>query len=263
MSAIRKLAWPGFATLVALAILMSLGFWQLGRMVMKRNQISALESAMSSSGVSLNDLVRKVGRPVVAPVGGRTGGQVADLTELTRVTVEGVFLPVRGVPVRATLPATRGAPASGIGFFWMAPLMLDSGEILFVNRGFVPSGGDWKAPAIAAPEGPQRLHGLARVPEKPGTFTPPDNPARAEYFSRDPAAMARAAGVPADKVLDMFVDAERQPGSLAPPIGVDAREMIARIPNNHLQYAVTWFGLAASLLGVFAFFARARLRGSA
>ncbi len=47
-----------------------------------------------------------------------------------------------------------------------------------------------------------------------------------------------------------------------PPVGVEAREMIARIPNNHLQYAVTWFGLALTLVGVYAAFALTRLRGT-
>jgi surfeit locus 1 family protein len=165
--------------------------------------------------------------------------------------------------VRATLPSGKGAAVSGIGFFWMTPLETPTGQIVFINRGFVPSGGDWKAPAIATPEGAQEVIGLMRAPERQRLFVPADNPAKGDYFSRDPQGLARAVGLDGAKVAPFFLDAERMPDSLVPPIGVDAREMIARIPNNHLQYAVTWFGFALTLLGVFGFFARARLKETA
>jgi surfeit locus 1 family protein len=99
-----------------------------------------------------------------------------------------------------------------------------------------------------------------RLPERSQMFTPPDNPAKGEYFSRDPQLMAKAVGLDPAAVGNFFIDSERQPGNVTPPVGIDPREMIARIPNNHLQYAVTWFAFALTLLGVFGFFARGRLR---
>ncbi|MGL4242199.1 MAG: SURF1 family protein [Beijerinckiaceae bacterium] len=260
MSAFRKLLWPGVATAVALAILLSLGTWQMFRRLEKGDMLAALNNAITARPTALDaDLLKRI---QIWPAGHSElahGG----VPELTRVSVSGSFLPARSVPVRATLPATKGAPVSGIGFFWMTPLQLADGSIVFINRGFVPSGGDWKPPAVPTPEGERSVSGLLRLPERGRAFTPADNPAKGEYFSRDPGLMAAAAGLPADKVANLFIDAERTPGSVTPPVGVDPREMIARIPNNHLQYAVTWFGLAATLIGVFAFFARSRLRETA
>jgi surfeit locus 1 family protein len=260
VSAIRKLFWPGLATLIAFCILVSLGIWQLNRLFEKEAQFSALRHAITSPPQVLDGaeaLKVKVHDAGLSNIG------YGEIAELSRMRITGVFLPVRSVPVRATLPATAGSPIGGIGFFWMTPLQLDNGVVVFVNRGFVTAGGDWKAPAISTPEGPQEIVGLMRKPEFPRTFTPADNSAKGEYFSRDPAAMARAVGLPSERVATFFIDQERTPGALTPPVGVDPREMIARIPNNHLQYAVTWFAFAMTLLGVFGFFARARLKESA
>jgi surfeit locus 1 family protein len=260
VSAVRKLLWPGLATLIALGILLSLGFWQLMRLQEKTSVLARLEDA---TGAVPKDLQRDFGsvRDVILLPASRSDNPA--LTELTRVSVTGTFLPSRSVPVRATLPATKGAPISGIGFFWMTPLQLSNGEVIFINRGFAASGGDWKPPAIPTPDGQQTIVGLIRLVEKARAFVPADNPAKGEYFSRDPVAMAKAVGIEEPRVAPFFIDAERQPGSLTPPVGVDAREMIARIPNNHLQYAVTWFAFAATLIGVFGFFARARLKETA
>ncbi len=253
----RKLLWPGVAAAIAFVILLSLGFWQLGRLQQKAAQLEALRSSMTSAATPLDpQLLRRVSihEAGLPSVGG------TEFAELTRVSITGTYLPARSVPVRATLPATKGAQTSGIGFFWMTPLLVDGDTVVFINRGFVPSGGDWRPPAVPTPEGQQTIVGLMRAPENPRTFTPADNPAKGEYFSRQPQLMGRAVGVDPAKVANFFIDAERGTGEVRPPVGVDAREMIARIPNNHLQYAVTWFAFAATLVGVFGFFARARLK---
>jgi surfeit locus 1 family protein len=259
VSAVRKLMWPGLATLIALAILLSLGTWQLRRLGEKEAQLESLRVAITGAALPLDgrDLLAVSIRAAGLPTIGNT-----EIAELARIRLTGRYIPARSVPVRATLPATKGAPVSGIGFFWMTPLETPSGQIVFVNRGFVPSGGDWKAPAVRTPEGIQEIAGLMRQAETPRPFVPADDPTKGEYFTRDPKAMARWIGLDPAKVANLFIDAERTPGSLTPPVGVDPREMIARIPNNHLQYAVTWFGFAVTLIGVFGFFARARLRES-
>jgi surfeit locus 1 family protein len=257
VSSFRKLLGPGLATLVALVILLSLGVWQLNRRAEKEAILSALAQAMTAAP---RNLVVLAPDAVHVRAAGNGSSNEGELAELTRVQVSGTYLPARSVPVRATLPATKGGLTSGIGFFWMTPLQLEGGTIVFINRGFVPSGGDFKAPAIPTPEGQRNITGLIRRPEFRQMFTPPDNAAKGEYFSRDPRLMALAVGLAPEKVVNFFVDAERLPENATPPVGVDPREMIARIPNNHLQYAVTWFGFALTLLGVFGFFARARLR---
>ncbi len=260
MSRWRSLLWPAVASAVALAILLSLGFWQLQRRGEKEAVLSALERGIGASALQLSPPDAR--RLRVLPPGSSASPQA--LAELARVEVSGVFLDSPGVPVRATLPSnTRGAVTGGIGFFWMAPLRLDDGTILFVNRGFVPSGADFRPPAIRRPEGRQTIVGLLRASEERRMFTPADIPERREFFVRDPATMARALALDPAMVAPFFIDAERASATDAtPPVGVEAREMIARIPNNHLQYAVTWFGLALTLVGVFLAFAVTRLRGA-
>ncbi len=260
MKCLRPILWLTLATLAALAILLALGTWQLLRKIEKEQILAALERSITQTPIRLENADLAALR--VWPTGFRIdtpGG----LRELTRVTIRGSFIPARSIPVRATLPAPRNARAlGGLGFFWMTPLQIENGPVIFINRGFVPVGADYKAPAVETPEGPQTITGLLRVPEKAQTFTPTDNPAKGEYFIREPKVMAAAVSL--KEVADFFIDAERTGrDGLTPPVGIDAREMIARIPNNHLQYAVTWYGFAIVLVVIFGFFARTRLKQAA
>jgi surfeit locus 1 family protein len=261
MSAFRKLFWPSFATLIALGILLSLGAWQLRRMHEKAAQLDQLRHATTGAAKPLDgqDLLAISIHGAGFPSIGYT-----ELAELSRVSLSGVYMAASSVAVRVTLPATKDSPISGIGFFLMSPLRTTDGTIVFVNRGFASAAGpNWTPPPMRTPAGQQTVVGLVRKPEKRSWFMPADDWAKGEYFARDPQLLAQAMVLPAGKVATFFIDAERQAGDLTPPVGVDPREMIRRIPNNHLQYAVTWFGLALTLVGVFAFFARARLRETA
>ena len=136
------------------------------------------------------------------------------------------------------------------GYFVYTPLKLAGGEYVFVNRGFVPEG---RLGEIKPASGPATVSGFLRAAEARGSFTPADLPANREFYTRDPAAIAASLGLGA--AAPFYLEAERQGDGLTPPAGVDARELIARIPDNHLSYALTWFGLALTLIGVFAAFA--------
>jgi surfeit locus 1 family protein len=92
------------------------------------------------------------------------------------------------------------------------------------------------------------VDGFLRVPEGRNSFTPADLPAKREFYTRDPAAIAAALGLPP---APFYLEARREGDGLTAPAGVDVRELIERIPDNHLSYALTWFGLAATLIGVF------------
>ncbi|MEO1748913.1 MAG: SURF1 family cytochrome oxidase biogenesis protein, partial [Pseudomonadota bacterium] len=152
------------------------------------------------------------------------------------------------------------------GYYLYTPLALEEPErtIVLVNRGFVPF--DLKEP-VDRPEtlneGQVTITGLARqrLNEKP-SWAVPDNDIEANiYYWKDIDAMAAQASL-TDTVTPFFIDegSPRSPGNLGdwPVSGVT----LINLPNNHLQYAVTWYGLALTLIGVVAFFIRARLRGS-
>ena len=91
-----------------------------------------------------------------------------------------------------------------------------------------------------------------------GMFVPEPDPARGEWFNRDIAGIAAARGLGA--VAPYLIEADAVPGQTTWPRGGQLR---VDLPNNHLQYAFTWFGLAACLIGVFSVFAWRRLHDSA
>jgi surfeit locus 1 family protein len=104
--------------------------------------------------------------------------------------------------------------------------------------------------------GPVDIVGVMRWPETPGLFTPPGDPAKNLWFARDPAAMAAAKGVGA--VAPFYVEQESPsvPGGL-PQVG----KLQPSLPNNHLGYALTWYGLALVLVVGFGIWAAGRRRG--
>jgi surfeit locus 1 family protein len=134
----------------------------------------------------------------------------------------------------------------GQGYWVFTPARFASGEILMVNRGFVPDGK--QAPA-ARPDGliggPVDMIGVLRWPEQPGLFTPAGDAARNIWFARDSSAMAAAKGLSA---APFYLELE----SPEPPGGLPrAGRLLPSLPNNHLGYALTWLGLAAVLVGVY------------
>jgi surfeit locus 1 family protein len=238
----RSLAVPSLAALVALAILVTLGTWQLQRKVWKEDLIAQIDArAYSEPGAIL-------------PTSGWSDWHQAQ-DEFRKVRVEGIFLHQFETPVYGLAPGQRGAPVQG--FFLMTPLRLADGAILMVNRGFVPT--ELRDPASrpeSQPVGPATVSGLVRAPEERNFFTPADDPARKTWFARDPEAIARANGL--DRVAPFYVEADATGNPGGWPKGGQTR---LSLPNNHLQYAFTWFGIALTLVGVYGAFAWRRLRG--
>ena len=147
----------------------------------------------------------------------------------------------------------------GPGVFVFTPARLGSGETVVVNRGYVadqtPTGAT-KRPAPA--QGPVEITGVLRWPEPKGwELTTPYDKGAQLWFVRDQSAMAKEYGW--QQVAPFYIEREaQQPADGLPPPG----PLKANLPNNHLQYAVTWYGLAAVLLGVFGFWVRGRQRSA-
>jgi surfeit locus 1 family protein len=122
--------------------------------------------------------------------------------------------------------------------------------MVLVNRGFVPF--DRKDPETRAQgqvAGEAAVKGLARNPlaEKPSSLVPDNDPGKNVFYWKDLAAMAERAAVPRERLVPFFIDADAAPNPGGFPIG---GVTLIDFPNNHLQYAVTWYGLAAALLAV-------------
>jgi surfeit locus 1 family protein len=145
----------------------------------------------------------------------------------------------------------------GPGYLVLAPLILPDGAAVIVNRGFVPSAA--KDPAAhPPPPGETTVTGLMREPEPRNLFTPADQPDRNLWFTRDPGAIAAHFGL--SRAAPFSIDADYSGDPSALPRGGTT---VIAFPNNHLAYALTWFGLAAALAGVFGAWAWTRLKHGA
>ena len=235
---LRSLFLPGLFAIAAFAVLIGLGIWQVERLHWKEDLLARVSTRIAQSP---------------APLPPPSDWRDLDLAawEYRPVEVTGHFRHELEARVYALLTEPHG-PFSGPGYWIVTPFQVEgTPATVLVNRGFVPLEGAHEA---ARPEGTVTLRGLIRAPEDENLFTPDDEPEKRLFYSRDPAAIAPHLGV-----LDaapFTIDAtETAPGSL-PQAGETRRDF----PNRHLEYALTWFGLAGALLVVFAAFTLTRLR---
>jgi len=218
----------GILVLVALGVLVSLGTWQVERLRWKEALLARITSQLAEPPVPLStaEAALAAGEPI----------------EYRPVTVTGTFLHDRERHFFATYQGQSG-------FYIYTPLTLDDGRALFVNRGFVPyERKDAASRAQGQVGGEVTVTGLARerLEGKPSWVVPENEPAKNVFFWKDLGAMATSAGV-TQSVLPFFLDAGTAPNPGGLPIG--GVTMVA-LPNSHLQYAVTWYGLALALVGV-------------
>jgi surfeit locus 1 family protein len=235
-SLVSILLWPSLFTAIGLAILIALGVWQLHRLAWKEALIAAVSSRVDAP-------------PVEAPPESAWPQLNPKQYEYRHVRIAGTYDFDHQALVFRPLEAPRGR-YGGLGYLVMTPLRLANGATVIVNRGFIPS--DRKdAESVQAQDGaPVTVVGLMRSPEPRNWFTPSDDPAKGDWFTRDPAAIAAALKLA--RVAPFTIDADAGPDPAALPEG---GETILAFPNNHLSYALTWFGMALALAGVFSAFA--------
>lgn len=225
----RSVAIATVATAIALAILIGLGLWQLDRLTWKQALIATLQDRLSAS-------------PVDLPPAAAWANLIQDDAEFRRVKLRVDFLDLPPASVYAGAPALRGDIKSP-GYFVFVPARLPGGEILVVNTGWVPPDRQFRHPG-----GSHEITGYLRWPEQPGLFVTDHDSSGATWFVRDHRAMARTRGW--GEVAPFYVDLEAPvpEGGLPRP-----GPLTVNLRNNHLGYAWTWFGLAGTLIGVFAF----------
>jgi len=218
--------------LAALAVLIGLGTWQLERKAWKEGLIASLTERLSA-------------RPVALPPPAEWPRLAAKEDEFLRVAVTAVLENDKEGLVYTGGSTLRDA-TGGPGYWVFTPARLADGNHVMVNRGFVPEGRQNPATRQEGQiVGPVDLVGVLRSPELPGIFTPAADPAHNIWFARDPAAIAAAKDVGA---APFYLEIE----SPEPPGGFPhAGRLQPNLPNNHLQYAVTWFGLAAVFAGAY------------
>ncbi|HJR57731.1 MAG TPA: SURF1 family protein [Rhizomicrobium sp.] len=223
---LRFRPYPGatIATVIALVILCGLGSWQLDRLQWKLALIETVNTNRKAPTLTLDQILALPG----------------DAAQYRRVTLTGRF--DHGKEAYAF---TTSAGGEGV-YHVLTPLRLDDGRVFLIDRGAVPERHlDPTSRAAGNPQGLVRITGVWRTPDPPGAFTPPPDRVRHIWYARDVAGIAAANGLKLAAPVVIDADATPNPGGW--PRG---GQTVVEFRNQHLSYAVTWFGLAACLLGV-------------
>lgn len=238
----RRFPWVLLAFAVpALTVLILLGNWQVQRLTWKENLLATIDARLAAAPVPAGEIARLI-------------ADGADI-RYRPATATGTFDHAHEQHFFAT---HRGAS----GYYVYTPLVMADDRMLLVNRGFVPF--DLKDPATRAEgqtAGPVTITGLARerLAEKPSFIVPDNDVAGNIYYWKDWSAMVSQIGHDADAVLPFFLDADEAANPGGWPVGGVTR---IDLPNNHLQYALTWYGLAIVLVVVTSLFVWRRMRSS-
>jgi len=202
----RRMIAPLVFGLAGTAILLGLGFWQLQRLAWKSEILDRIEARLAAE-------------PVPVPA---SPTQAAD--QYLRVRASGR---IGG----EELHVYTSAPPRGVGYRVIVGFDLGDGRRILLDRGFVPID-EKDAPRL---EGPITVEGALLWPQETDSFTNAPDRARNIWFARDVDLMAEALGTAPVLLVAAASDDPAAPMPL--PVTVN-------IPNDHLQYAITWFGLA-------------------
>jgi surfeit locus 1 family protein len=217
VSRARRLLFAGIMVPVILALL-ALGVWQVQRRAWKLALIAQVE--------------RRLAAAPIAPPPPAAWPHVGPDDIYTRIRAHGTYRAGADTYVQASTDL-------GPGYWVLTPMAADGGFTLLVDRGFVPQDMRGRAPAPATT--PVDVTGLLRVSELRGGFLRSNDPAADRWYSRDVGAIAAKRGLGA--VAPYFIDADASTSPGWPRGGLT----VVRFPNNHLQYALTWFAMAALL----------------
>jgi cytochrome oxidase assembly protein ShyY1 len=242
---VRRVAFVLF-TFGMVAVLIGLGVWQLQRRAEKHALITALDERLAVA-------------PAALPPASAWASLTPDKDEFRRVAFTASYAPLPDAMVYSSGSAVRD-DISGPGAWAFLPARLASGETVAVNAGFVQNTMQDRAEQDRATRRlvtgqPVTLTGYLRFPERPGMFTPGENAGKRLWFARDVPSMARALGW--GPIAPFYIDLEAPlPDGGVPKPG----PLHVHLKDDHLQYAITWFGLATVMTIAFGFWLRTQRR---
>ncbi|MFX0544909.1 SURF1 family protein [Roseovarius sp. S1116L3] len=205
----RRLLVPLLIGVIGTGILIGLGTWQVQRLAWKEGILATIDARLAAAPADL------------------PAEPDAEADKYMPVAVEGTLMP-------AELHVLVGAKDLGAGYR-LIQAFETGGRRIMVDRGLVPL----EAKDAQREGGRARLIGNLHWPEEVDSYTPAPDEGRGIWFARDVPAMAKALGT--EPVLLVVRRQEAGPGGEITALPVDT----AAISNNHLQYAITWFSLAA------------------
>jgi surfeit locus 1 family protein len=233
----RRRMWPLIAaSAIAIVFLCVLGTWQVQRLSWKNSLIATIDARLKENPISLSEALAR-----------RSRGETIDYLV---VSASGQFM--NAPEIRKLTTHARGP-----GFSILAPFLSSDGVVVLVDRGTIPE-------ALADPASrPETLPGqvtgyLLKHDGGQGLFDGENNPDRNQWYWWDVPAMLGTVTIPPEaKVMDMILHRIPDQTEATPPIAPPAKSSLR---NNHLGYAITWFGLAGALAAVAAAFVISRLK---
>ena len=229
MSSARRLLVPGLTTLAMLCLLIGLGNWQVRRLAWKTNLLDQIAQAENQPAVPLP----------------------ADPSPFAKVKIAGVLRGDLAALYASEVQTIRSGPQ--IGAQLIEPLQQPGGEIVLVDLGWVPTGLEYRLPVIS---GPAVVEGFVHPAEQPGWMAAKDDSASRHFYTLDPPVIGAALGL---THVAPFTLVAMGPKPSTPGAPIPAQHL-PRPPNDHLSYAVTWYGLALTLLVIFAVYVRKVLK---
>lgn len=221
----RPLFWPTFFSIPALIILIMLGSWQVQRLMWKTDLIAQFTARSSAAPISLTQI-----------------NPDRTQAEFQRVRLVGRFNHDQEIFLVGRTYEGNG------GFHVVTPFEDKSGTQLLINRGWVSEAyrPQEQRPFSVEP-GEVSFEGIIRLPQRKGYFVPENEPDAGFWFTLKPDEIAAFWQLDEVKTA-YYVDAVRGSEVITLPI---AAEVKIDVPNAHFNYAMTWFGLALSLIGVY------------
>jgi surfeit locus 1 family protein len=223
--AIRRLLLPAAMTAVMLAILVGLGIWQVHRLHWKQGILADIDRAEAAAPIALG----------------------ANPPPFAKVRATGHLAPDLHARYGAEVRDTPGGPRMGAQAIDV--LDRDAAAPVLVLRGWVPDG---VTPDI--PAGPIAIDGFVRRPDHAGLLSASDDRSGRRFYTLDPAVIGAALGLPSVAPYTLVALGTPHLGDYPQPATA-----LPRPPNDHFVYALTWFGLAGSLVGIFIAYARRTL----
>jgi surfeit locus 1 family protein len=227
---LHRVKSAAIATFIVFWLLIALGVWQIYRLHWKEGILAAIHTA-------------EISPPIPLP---------ANPGRFQKVVMTGHWISGKAALYGDEVHDTPSGPVEG-GQLVM-PFMRDSGGAILVDVGWVPARTPSPAPE---PAGDVSVIGYVHKPEAPGWFAAADQPGLGLYYTLNPKKIAAAMGIPTVAPFALIeMGPMPPPGSSLP----QPAQGLPRPPNNHYEYALTWFGFSIVLVIEFLLFARKRLQ---
>ena len=224
--------WLTIFTIPSFIILLVLGTWQVQRLGWKSDLISEYNNNFEKQPVTIDEVLKD-----------------SLNYKFRKVLVKGEFDNDKEIQL---IGKTYEGNA---GYHIITPFFLENNKIIYINRGWVPKKYIKKeSRGFSLISGETEIIGLIRMPQKKGYFVPENEPDNGFWFTIKPNEFNKHLDISAE--YSFYIDELTLDEKLKIPMPANGT---IRVPNNHLQYAITWYSLAIGL--IFVYFAWHRQNG--